>query len=161
MYRPATTETLGHVLRVLREGMDMSLHTLSNRCGVAYHTLRRLEAGEINKPSLDDLAALARVYGLDMNQISALAGVWTVEGQEPELLVPELAQAFSDLRDLATSRLSSAQQHDLADSLCGVHWVWLRKLSAPTTPEPALPEDPRLPKWLRRQSGPLSRPPAA
>lgn len=153
MYRPATTESLGQVLRVLREQTGRSLHTLSTACGVAYHTLRRLEAGEINKPSLDDLAALARVYGLDLNQLGALAGVWTVEEQEPDLLDPELHQALRDLRDLAASRLSAEQQRDLADTLCGIHWAWQRQLSPPATVEPSLPEDPRLPKWLRRQAG--------
>lgn len=154
MYRPAATESLGEILRVLREQTGRSLHTLSTACGVAYHTLRRLEAGEINKPSLDDLAALARVYGLDLNQLGALAGVWTVEEQEQELLDLELHQALRDLRDLAASRLSAAQQRDLADILCGIHWAWQRKLSPPSAAEPGLPDDPRLPKWLRRQPAP-------
>lgn len=154
MYRTADTEGLGHTLCILREQTGLSLHALNRTSGVAYHTLRRLEAGEINSPSLDDLAALGRVYGLSLDQLGALAGVWTVEEQEQELLDLELHQALRDLRDLAASRLSAAQQRDLADILCGIHWAWQRKLSPPSAAEPGLPDDPRLPKWLRRQPAP-------
>jgi len=57
---PEESETLGRVLRALREGVRMSLREEARRVGVTHATLSRFERGE-RIVSAETLARIARV----------------------------------------------------------------------------------------------------
>ncbi|MCC6629683.1 MAG: helix-turn-helix domain-containing protein [Chloroflexi bacterium] len=105
---------LAKTLRDLREFHRLSALELSRLTGVQHHTLLRLEKAEIPKPGIDDLAALARFYGLDLNHVGALAGVWVAE-DDNGLSLP-LREAIVEARQAATP-LSPLEQADVADAI--------------------------------------------
>jgi transcriptional regulator with XRE-family HTH domain len=72
-------KTIANAIRVCREGLGIGVRELSRRSGVAAPQISRLERGEVKKPTVETLVALAR--GLDWNPIPLLilAGYVDVE----------------------------------------------------------------------------------
>ena len=56
---------LGETIRRAREGLGFSIRELGRRTGVSAAQLSRIEAGQVEQPSIDTLVAVAR--GLDRN----------------------------------------------------------------------------------------------
>ncbi len=130
---PPEVAEFGKVLRQLREHYGLSQHELARRSGVPYHTIHRLEAGQIPKPSFDDLARIAKFFGIDLEAMGVLLGLWGPE-EIPAALDPELHQYLEQLRRVA-SRLSPEEQHTLAIQLRPLVSYWS-------------PEKTALPDWL-------------
>lgn len=72
-------KTIANAIRLCREGFGIGVRELSRRSGVAAPQISRLERGEVKKPTVETLVALAR--GLDWNPIPLLilAGYVDVE----------------------------------------------------------------------------------
>lgn len=125
---PPELVEFGKVLRQLREHYGLSQHELARRSGVPYHTIHRLEAGQIPKPAFDDLARLARFFGIDLVAMGVLLGLWEPE-EVPAGLDPELHQHLEQLRNLAR-KLSPEDQHTLAIQLRPIVSYWSPEKSA-------------------------------
>jgi len=67
------TRVLGEVLRRAREALGRSPEQVGALVGVAGRTIRRLEAGESDRPRRVTLETLAGFYGLDPVAVSELA----------------------------------------------------------------------------------------
>ena len=130
---PPEIAEFGKILRQLREHYGLSQHELARRSRVPYHTIHRLEAGQIPKPSFDDLARIAKFFGIDLEAMGILLGLWGPE-EIPAALDPELHQYLEQLRRVA-SRLSPEEQHTLAIQLRPLVSYWS-------------PEKTALPDWL-------------
>ncbi len=81
---PSDLQQLGTELRARREQTGMSLRGAAERSGLVPSTLSRLEAGKIDSPRVEHLQAIARAYGIDVEDFYALAGYLMPEGL-PEL----------------------------------------------------------------------------
>lgn len=146
--------TMAKTLRALR-GQESQL-SLSSRIGVGNHVIHRLENQTLDTPRIDDLAKIAKAFGLDLNAMGALMGIWEVPEQEGDHLTPELRRIIGTIRDEGKS-LDAAEQNDLTSALT-VALALFRRLRERTqaqvpgdgTAEDALAD---LPAWLRRRLG--------
>ena len=68
---PVTTVPLGPRVRALREGMDLSLRDLADRCGVSAPMLSQVERGETS-PTLAVAARIAAGLDLRLSQLLRL-----------------------------------------------------------------------------------------
>jgi transcriptional regulator with XRE-family HTH domain len=84
---PPEEQTLAAAVRVARENARLGVRELSRRSGVAAPQISRLERGDVKKPTIETLVALAR--GLEWNPVPLLIVAGYVE----------LDEARSRLRD--------------------------------------------------------------
>lgn len=147
-------EEFAATLRALREAFGLSQYALARESGVAHHTVHRLENAEIPRPFLDDIAKLADFFGVRLEALAAVLGVWSIPEQELEELEPELGQMLTDLRNLGL-RLGEAEQRELAGMLEAVLLIWQRRERQAQEEADALgPAARRLPAWLRPRRKP-------
>lgn len=66
--------TAGAVLKRKREALGMTLLDVEKWSGIISMLISRIENGKVEKPSMQDLCAIGKVYGLDANQIAAIYG---------------------------------------------------------------------------------------
>src|SRR5947209_19541932 len=84
---PPEEQTIGAAIRGARENAQLGVRELSRRSGVAAPQISRLERGEVKKPTIETLVALAR--GLEWNPVPLLIVAGYVE----------IDEARSQLRD--------------------------------------------------------------
>jgi transcriptional regulator with XRE-family HTH domain len=77
---PPEEQTVGAAVRVVRGFAHIGVRELSRRSGVAAPQISRLERGEVKKPTIETLVALAR--GLDRNPLPLLIVAGYVETDE-------------------------------------------------------------------------------
>jgi len=92
-----------------REALHLTQYRLATRLGLAPHTVSRLERGETLRPSLEELAALARFLDMDLNQIGVLVGVWPERPEQYPLLAEPLRMALSYVVSLAQTMTAEGQ----------------------------------------------------
>lgn len=88
-------QRFGQRLRVLRG--EMSVDELSTLSGVAPHTLRRIEKGQIEKPSFSDVVAIGQALGLAPNEIAAAADLWALPETIEEMRLDPQMQSIERL----------------------------------------------------------------
>lgn len=84
---------LGEVLRRARESLNRSPEQVGPLVGISGRTVRRLEAGEADRPRRVTLEALAGFYGLNPDVIVALA---EADGEDSQARLEYLRGAVSD-----------------------------------------------------------------
>jgi len=67
---PSNQQTVAAAIRVARENAELGVRELSRRSGVAAPQISRLERGDVKKPTIETLVALAR--GLEWNPVPLL-----------------------------------------------------------------------------------------
>lgn len=148
--------TMAKTLRALR-GQESQLG-LSSRIGVGNHVIYRLENQTLDTPKIEDLAKIAKYFGLDLNAMGALMGVWEVpEQEEGDHLTPGLRRVLGTIRDEGKS-LDGEEQVALTNTLALALTLFQRSrqrgqpraTAGDGIPEEALAE---LPPWLRRRLG--------
>lgn len=92
----------GEAMRALRG--RRSAEEVATLSGVPFHTMLRLEKGQIEKPAFNDVVLLSKFYGLTPDQAATLGEMWVVPAdvskpQDP--LTDELARLGSELKDLS------------------------------------------------------------
>lgn len=87
----SSTQRIGNHLRELRHNLGWSLREVERRSGGNVHNayLSQIETGRVKEPSVELLANLASVYGVDLWQLMHRAG-WVPEhyGDDPPLPEP-------------------------------------------------------------------------
>lgn len=138
-HTPENLVVFGQLLRRLREYYNLSQNELSRLSGVPLHTINRLEQGLIAKPFMEDIVKLAKFFGVDLNTIGVLMGLWEPECLD-EGLDPELARLLSLLRQTARE-LAPEDQRRLALQLQPLVTYWeVKRGEAKVTRE--------LPPWV-------------
>lgn len=118
-----SVEELGAEIIRLREARSQSQGELARLSGIAQPTLSRLERGVIQHPATDELAALARHFGVHLGYLAAVLGVW----EEPDADVPaEIGSRLSELRLLAR-RLEPAEREELGHWLGSIAAIYRRR----------------------------------
>lgn len=85
------------MLRLLRG--DLSQQDVADATGVPKYTLSDIERGTTAHPAMDTLAKLALFYGITMDEMAAMAGLFPPpEGADDEMLIPEAAKVLRDIR---------------------------------------------------------------
>ena len=123
---------LGEVLRRAREGLSRSPEQVGALVGISGRTVRRLEAGDADRPRRVTLDALAGFYGLNADALAELAdyefdpaagtGAFLVHLRErvAELLGPGVAEALEGVDEepvelaMRLARLSGRRADDLS-----------------------------------------------
>lgn len=121
-HTPENLVVFGQLLRRLREYYSLSQHELSRLSGVPLHTIHRLEQGQIAKPFMEDIAKLAKFFGLDLNTIGVLMGLWDPDHLDEEI-DPELSRLLMLLRQI-TRELTPEDQRRLALQLQPLVTYW-------------------------------------
>jgi transcriptional regulator with XRE-family HTH domain len=75
-------QTIGQILKQVREARDLSPDEVLEDTGVSNEYLRRLEADEIKKPSASVLWILCEYYNIDFKPIGIMAGI-IIKKQRP------------------------------------------------------------------------------
>jgi len=91
---------LGSVLKQARTDHGLSLRAVESRTGIKSGHLSQIETGAIARPDLAILWDLADVYGLDFDQLTAVAGLSSASGRSG-LARQRMTVALRALRDLA------------------------------------------------------------
>lgn len=128
-----SVEGLGAEIIRLREARSQSQGELARLSGIAQPTLSRLERGVIQHPATEELAMLARHFGVHLGYLAAVLGVW----EEPDADVPaEIGSRLSELRLLAR-RLEPAEREELGYWLGSIAAIYRRRAQAGTAPRAA------------------------
>lgn len=77
---PPNEQTVAAAIRVARKNAQLGVRQLSRRTGVAAPQISRLERGDVKKPTIETLVALAR--GLEWNPVPLLIVAGYVEVEE-------------------------------------------------------------------------------
>lgn len=102
--------TGGHKLRELRQARQWTQRDVERETkgAVPSQQVSRIENGAVADPSMKDLVALGRIYGLTPNEVAELYGYWRAPGGEN-------ARDFSSLSTLnAIERLLAASSPETA-----------------------------------------------
>lgn len=134
----------GAWLRALREERGLTQEALAQAAGTQQQTIYRLEKGEVQRASLEDMAGIAKVMGLDLNQMGALRGVWKLSSPGAEESPSSLATTAGLLRRRG-ALLPPEDQELLAEIVVTVISGLLHRRKMPG--ETALPST--LPAWLQ------------
>jgi transcriptional regulator with XRE-family HTH domain len=100
---PKGNKELGRFVQKHREQAGLSLRDLEEQSGVTYSYIAKIERGDVDAPSADKLLRLAKVIGVEVEDLYALAGYVMPEGL-PEFKVylrtkhPDLTK--KEVRDL-------------------------------------------------------------
>ena len=86
---------LGTFIRKHRQGAKLSLRALADQVGVDHSYIARIEQSQTDAPSADKLLRIARVVGVEAEDLYALAGYVMPEGL-PEFR-PYLRAKYPDL----------------------------------------------------------------
>ncbi len=88
----------GEGLRAIRKRAGLSVTAVAEQTGISRSNVHRLEAGEIAEPTMESLNALAKVLGVEPEELYDLA--WQTTGTGPGLpSVPTYFRAKYDLDD--------------------------------------------------------------
>ncbi len=85
-----TSPWVGQQLRELRQSLGWSLREVERRSGGRVHNayLSQIETGRTKEPSVELLATLAQLYGVDLWQLMHLAG-WVPEHHRDDMPAPQ------------------------------------------------------------------------
>jgi HTH-type transcriptional regulator, competence development regulator len=102
---PATT--LAQTLSAARRRRGLSLRAVEREKGIRSGHLSQLETGRITKPEMAMLWELAAVYGLDFEELLALAG-HAAGGDTSERARHRMTVALRAMRDLSPAEQTEA-----------------------------------------------------
>lgn len=137
------------ILKDLLEEEGITAYELSMQAGIPQHRVYRYIKGLVENPTMEDLAKMAQFFHLDLNQMGAALGVWTVPAQEVETLGHELATQVDRVRQLG-GQLEDAAQEEFAADLEVLVSIWHRRLIAKAQVKEKA-ESSRIPTWLQRR----------
>lgn len=140
------TSALAGVLKALREQQDLSQTAAATAAGIPHYTLNRLEKG-VARPAFEDLAPLAKFYGLDLNQVGAILGVWEVEEQAAGIYPPEVLQLCGEIKS-ASRELPAEEIPIMAALLRSTLQAVMRMGRQRRGEEQATPVE-GLPSWIK------------
>jgi transcriptional regulator with XRE-family HTH domain len=98
---PPSEQTVAAAVRVARENAQLGVRELSRRSGVAAPQVSRLERGEVKKPTIETLVALAR--GLEWNPVPLLIVAGYVEADEARSRLRDYHSAGSEYLEEASA----------------------------------------------------------
>lgn len=139
----------GKMLRSLRLQRRINISDAARTSGVPDHTINRLEKGEIEKPSFEDVVSLGfRVYGLSPDHMAALAGLYPAPEADDETFPQRVVNALQHLR-IYLSEQDRAEQVRMAEVIEGfVSLAELRREAISGSPEAD-----ELPSWVKVLTG--------
>lgn len=96
---PGGNVSLAVVLKALRDQQGLSQTEVEAATGVSSMVVHRLENNKVARITFEDLAPLAKFYGLDLNQVGAILGMWEVPEQEATTLTLESIRLIRVIKD--------------------------------------------------------------
>ena len=148
-------EEFGSQFRTLRESFGVSMKQLVRDTGVPFHTIKRLERGEIPNPGMRDLVALGQYFGLSPNDIARWMGLIPqseVDDEETETgLGPEATSTLETVRNYLM-QLDEERQARVATMIAALIYADQRVESIGVEREDAMEEMPNLPEWLIKKT---------
>ena len=113
----------GKILKALRLARNISVTDAARASGVPDHTLTRLETGEIDKPSFQDVVSLGfHIYGLSPDHMAALAGLYPAPEADDETYPQAVVNVLQRLRLYLSDqdRTEQIRFSEVLDSLISV-----------------------------------------
>jgi len=96
---------LGLLIQTTRQSKKLSLRSLASRCGIPFRTLAHIEHGDIARPRVDVLTAIATALNIPLADIYAAANI-AIPGAELPAFPAYLRARYHDLPPAAVDELS-------------------------------------------------------